>query len=304
MKKCAEIVVTYNRKKLLEENINALLEQSYKNHDIFIIDNASTDGTKEMINKYKDKRIKYFNTGKNIGGAGGFSFGIREALLKEYDYIWLMDDDSIPNEKALESLINKAALLNDDFSYLASLVYWTDGNLLQMNVPEINIKNKMDLQLDSISKNKIIPIGTSSFVGCFVNAKYSRVIGLPIREFFIYGDDVEYTGRLLKENKAFLDLDSIIIHKAPTNKGADISTDTEDRLQRYYYQSRNGMYIARKTNTRLKRLLVILKRTGKIILKSKNKKIRRIWLLYKGSIAGVFFNPKIEFVKKKKLIAI
>ena len=49
MKKIVAVVVTYNRKKLLKENLNALLNQSYKDFDILLIDNASTDGTKEYV---------------------------------------------------------------------------------------------------------------------------------------------------------------------------------------------------------------------------------------------------------------
>ena len=52
MNKIVAVVVTYNRKELLEENIKALLNQSYENLDILIIDNASTDGTEEVVKKY------------------------------------------------------------------------------------------------------------------------------------------------------------------------------------------------------------------------------------------------------------
>ena len=298
MKKCVEIVVTYNRKKLLEENINALLNQTYKNHDIMIIDNASTDGTKELIDSYNDKRIKYYNTGTNLGGAGGFAFGMREVLNlgNIYDYAWIMDDDSIPNNNALESLINKSELIGDKFSFLASLVYWTDDKLFEMNVPNLSNLSKMDIDLNLISEFKLMKIDSCSFVGCFVNLKYAQKTGLPISDFFIYGDDVEYTTRLRKFEQAYLDLDSKIIHKAPSNKGADIVTASEDRINRFYYQSRNGMYIARKNHKVLRRFKTVLKRLIKIILKSPNYKLKRIHFLIKGTFAGFFFNPKIEYV--------
>lgn len=300
MKKCAVIVVTYNRKKLLEENINALLNQTYKNHDIIIIDNNSNDGTKELIDSIRDQRIKYYNTGKNLGGAGGFSFGIKKVLEKnkEYDYAWIMDDDSIPELNSLESLIMKAEKINDKFSFMASLVYWTDNKLFEMNIPNLNYSSKMDMDLDLISKFKLIKIDSCSFVGCFVNLKFAMNIGLPISEFFIYGDDVEYTLRLRKLENAYLDLDSKIIHKAPSNKGADIVSADKERINRFYYQSRNGMYMAKKNHAIFRRLKIVCKRFINIILKSKNFKIKRIWVLIKGTVFGLFFNPKIEYVKK------
>lgn len=300
MSKCAVVVVTYNRKELLKENLEALMNQTYKNFSILVVDNASNDGTGDLVKNIKDDRIVYFNTGKNLGGAGGFTFGLREAVQKDYKYTWIMDDDSIPNEDALESLVNKAKLINDDFSYMASLVYWTDDKLFSMNIPTVNYKSKMDVRFDLISKYKIAPVETSSFVGCFVNMDIVKKVGLPISEFFIYGDDVEYTLRLKKCGESYLDLDSIIVHKAPSNKGADIATADETRIQRFYYQSRNGVYIARKNNQRLKRIKVILTRFIKILKCAPNYKFKRIWVLIKGSFAGMFFNPKIEHVEKIK----
>lgn len=104
MNKYAEVIVTYNRKKLLKENIEALLNQTFKDHDILIVDNNSNDGTKEMVAEIQDKRIKYYNTGKNLGGAGGFAFGLRKAIELGYLYAWIMDDDSIPEKRHCKAL--------------------------------------------------------------------------------------------------------------------------------------------------------------------------------------------------------
>lgn len=293
MNKYAEVVVTYNRKKLLEENIHALLEQTFVEHDIIIIDNNSDDGTKEMVAGIGDERIRYYNTGKNLGGSGGFAYGLKIAIEKGYSYAWLMDDDSIPNKDALESLLNKAEALDYRFSYMASLVYWIDGKLFDMNIPSFKSGKAMDL--DMIRKNKLILIDTSSFVGCFVNLIYAEKVGLPISEFFIYGDDVEYTARLRKEERAYLDLDSIIVHKAPSNIGADVATANKSRIDRFYFQARNGMYIARKQQKRLRRLKTICGRLIRILKFAPDCKVKRIYVTIKGTISGLFFNPKIEY---------
>ena len=76
----AAIVVTYNRKTLLVENINALLSQTRADKlDVIIIDNASNDGTYDEIKPLLDSNnnLYYTNTGDNLGGAGGFSYGIK-----------------------------------------------------------------------------------------------------------------------------------------------------------------------------------------------------------------------------------
>lgn len=301
MKNAAAVVVTYNRLNLLKESLSALLNQSVP-CDILVIDNASTDGTGDYIHSIADNRIIYRNTGKNLGGAGGFSFGMNLVENLGYQYAWIMDDDSVPQPNALESLFQKAECVNNTFSFLASLVYWTDGTVFEMNFPLYKRKDRMDICPDCISKYKMMPIENASFVGCFVNLSVSRKVGLPISEFFIYGDDKEYTGRLRKELPAFLDFDSIIVHKAPSNKGADIATAEENRISRFYHQARNGMYMARKQGFAavIKRFKIVFIRTGKILIRSKNKKCLRLWMLYKGTIAGFFFNPTIRYSSESK----
>ena len=79
MNKTCAVVVTYNRKTLLEQAVKCLLQQTCP-CDILIVDNASTDGTNELINTFTDQRISYYNTGKNIGGAGGFNIGMKKAV--------------------------------------------------------------------------------------------------------------------------------------------------------------------------------------------------------------------------------
>ena len=106
-KSVAAIVVTYNRKDLLIENIESLKQQSESdNLDIIIIDNASTDGTESALQPYiLDKSIIYINTGSNLGGAGGFNFGIGYAAKQQYKYLWIMDDDCVPEKSALKEFI-------------------------------------------------------------------------------------------------------------------------------------------------------------------------------------------------------
>ena len=94
--KVAIIVVTFNRKLLLRQCIEALLKSNYDNFDLFVIDNNSTDGTEnDLAEFWLNDKINYLNTGENLGGAGGFHFGIKNCDIKKYDFLWLMDDDTI-----------------------------------------------------------------------------------------------------------------------------------------------------------------------------------------------------------------
>lgn len=298
--KIVAVVVTYNRKELLEENIKALLSQAYSDFDIFIVDNASTDGTKEIVQKYESEKLKYINTGANLGGAGGFNFGIRQAIEQGYEYCWLMDDDTIPTKTALESLTKKAKYLKDEFSFLGSLVKWTDNkSICKMNVQIID-KNWL-YEYEKFEEG-LINVERSSFVSCYINLNVAKQVGLPITKFFIYGDDWEYTIRLGKVKKGYLDFESVVIHKMKENVTADIVTIPNQRINRCYYNFRNTFYISKKLGVieTLKYPLIYIMWVFKILIKSKNYRLKRIWNITKGFFAGIFFNPKIEYVQKKR----
>jgi GT2 family glycosyltransferase len=295
-------VVTYNRKELLKENIEALLNQEYDKLDILIINNKSTDGTEEILKQYKSKydTFDYITLQENTGGAGGFNYSIREAIIRNYDYVWLMDDDTIPKSDALKSLTEKKELLNDDFSYLASVVNWTDGNFCIMNIPK---EKKIFGESFNYIKKGLIELESSSFVSCFVNLKEMKQYGLPIKEFFIYSDDVEYTSRISSHKKAYLDLDSIVVHKMKQNAQDErFYTTDKNRIERMYYSYRNKFYILKRKG--IKEVFIYILRYFshfiKFIIRSPKYKLLKIWYMTKGMAAGLFFNPKIEYISNEE----
>ena len=95
------VVVTYNRKDLLIECLEAIQSQSYPVSSILLIDNASTDGTHDALNDkgfLKNNNFIYCLMETNLGGAGGFHEGFRRAAKLKNDFIWIMDDDTVPEK--------------------------------------------------------------------------------------------------------------------------------------------------------------------------------------------------------------
>lgn len=294
--KILAIVVTYNRKELLLENIRALLGQSYDNFNILIIDNASNDGTQESIKQFESSKIKYLRLEKNVGGAGGFSVGIKEATQQGYEYAWIMDDDTIPTKEALKSFVKKVKFLKNEFSFLCSVVKFNENEICNMNIPTIH--KKWIMEYPKIHKN-LIKVESCSFVSCFINLKFVFEIGLPIEEFFIYGDDIEYTLRLSNKTSAYIDIDSIVLHKMKSNANTDVITADKEKIGRVFYTYRNRFYLAKKKGTKQ----VIKYITGysinivKILIKSKDNRLKRMYYMTKGFFVGIFFNPDIKRIK-------
>ncbi|WP_367342063.1 glycosyltransferase family 2 protein [Limosilactobacillus sp.] len=293
--KIAAIVVTYKRKPLLKECINSLLKQTYKDLDILIIDNHSLDGTDQLVHSFKDDRVLYQDTGQNLGGAGGFQYGIREGVERGYDYLWLMDDDSIPEPKALSNLVKTHKQLPNN-GFLSSKVLWKDGSMCQMNIPKVSLNRKLT-DFEGHAKRIIM----TSFVSFFVSAQVVRKVGLPIKEFFIWADDFEYSRRISRQYPCYFVPSSIVVHKCKSNTGSNIVNDSVDRLPRYRYAYRNEVYVYRREgfagwiHLALKTILHLTR----CQLKAKDHKAERRQIILQATLKGFSFHPKIEYVKTK-----
>ena len=293
MNSVAAVVVTYNRSALLLENITCLLAQSVP-VDILIIDNNSTDDTREKLEPLiGDKKITYVNTGSNLGGAGGFQYGIRQAVESGYEYVWVMDDDCMPQADALSQLLKADARLAGGYGFLCSKVLWRDGSVCTMNVPRVTLTKPFKEY-----SGGDIPVAMASFVSLFLKASVIREVGLPIKEFFIWTDDWEFTRRISKKHPCFAVCDSVVVHKSKSNIGANIASESAERLDRFFYLYRNDVYLYRREGLKgfLYECVRLTNHFFRILLKAPDNKIKRIKIMLRGTRAGLKFRPQIEFV--------
>lgn len=296
--KIGTVVVTHNRKELLLQSIRALLKGKQAGQLIFIVDNASDDGTKEAIAPFIDNEtVFYFPTGGNFGGSYGFNYGMKQAFHYGCDYAWLMDDDCIVHPDSLAKLL---AFLEQHSSetvgFLSSRVLWKDGSISLMNVQKTSLGHK----ITDFTRNQAIRI--ASFVSCLVNLKAAEEVGLPIKDFFIWGDDVEYTYRLSEKFPSYFVADSIVEHHSAVNAGVNIVTADADRLERYRYAYRNESYFYTKSKLAGKTYLFfkICLHTARILFKHCNHKFRRLHYVYHYTFEGKRFHPHIEYVFSKE----
>lgn len=295
----AAVVVTFNRKQLLKKSIDALLQQSFKDYDIIIIDNASTDGTKEYITDYiVNGSVKYYNTGKNLGGAGGFNYGIRRAVEENYGYVWLMDDDTIAYTDSLDELMKADdffAQKGIEYGFLSSTAVWKDGTACKMN-RQLQVKDWYNYS--ELLKYGIIKVFTATFVSFFVKTSVVKDVGLPISDFFIWSDDIEYSGRIAKKYPCYVVGKSQVLHDTANNDGPDIASDNGERLSRFKFAYRNEVYIAKRNGIKsmIRQFLKICIHLWRILTHSKVKRLKKMAIVIGASFSGLFFCPKIEKV--------
>lgn len=232
MDRVCAVIVTYNRKELLRECLRAVLSQTRPPDHVLVVDNASTDGTPEMLRE-EFPQVEVLRLPENQGGAGGFHEGMKRAYEAGFDWLWLMDDDTIPNPEALRELLTAEACLKQTgipTKALASKVLWTDGRPHPMNTPwpKPSFKGRIC---------QVHPVVWASYVSALVKRDAIREKGFPKREFFIWNDDVEY---FLRMGGVFLAHKSVVIHKTK-----NIYTPADSRDGRYYYQARNRTWLLR-----------------------------------------------------------
>jgi GT2 family glycosyltransferase len=176
---------------------------------------------------------------ENRGGAGGYHFGIRQAYDIGADWIWTLDDDSVPEPSALSALLDAAARLPDS-GFLASAVLWTDGSPHVMNQPHFVGRDDSDTPA----------IRSASFVSILINRTAIATVGYPIRQFFIHYDDMEYTRRITTAGfPAFLVKASRATHATVSNAGVTLrnmrSIRPEQRTE-WEYTIRNLVAVNRR----------------------------------------------------------
>ena len=289
MEKVNAVVVTYNRKELLEECLNALLNQSYKLNRIIIIDNASNDGTRQLLKeKYNFTNVDVLTLSKNTGGAGGFYYGTKRAI-NDADWVWEMDDDTIPTPTALEELLKAKEKINRDISFLASTVFGLNGE--PMNVPHIDERpseNGYSTWYTGL-KDGIVEIESATLVSLLFNINAIKKIGAPHPYFFIWGDDTEYTLRMTHfYGKAFFVGNSEVIHKRKDGQLISVLNDSnKNRIKMYKMMYRNNLVCVKNYHSKnvfFNTLLGDLKISFKALIKSKDHK----WLRFKSVQAGIF----------------
>lgn len=245
MKRVEAVVVTFNRKEMLVKCLNAILNQTVKVDKVIIIDNCSTDDTIGLLTEHgylNKEEIEFRRLNKNTGGAGGFYEGMKIARSMKPDWVWIMDDDVIPETTCLEELLKADEITTEDVSFYASAIRNADG--LAMNVPKIS-KTQFTKYTDwyKYLEFGMVDIVKATFVSLLINGKAIEKCGLPWAPFFIWGDDSEYTQRIIRDyGPAYMVGNSKAIHlRGSAEELSIVKEENVNRIPMYFYFYRNNL---------------------------------------------------------------
>lgn len=232
---CA-VVVTHDRRELLERCLSHLEAQTRAPERVLVVDNASSDGTAEMLAGREG--IEVLRLPDNAGSAGGFASGLEWACSAGCDWIWLMDDDTFAEERALDELVVGAERAPRRPAVMASVVRWRDGRLHPMNRPWLRLPPRGEFaQAAGVG---LAPIRAATWVSTLVRSDAVVEHGLPRSHYFVWLDDIEYTARLLRDANGYLAPESGVVHWTP--RASDTLSDTRGR---FYFKVRNHLWLLR-----------------------------------------------------------
>ena len=234
-------IVTHNRRELLRECLTQLKAQTRPLDEIVVIDNGSEDGTGAMLTEeFPD--VDVISYPDNRGASHGFSRGVTLALERDFDWLWLIDDDGIARPDALAELLAALEELDDTPALLCSRVEWLDGMPHTMNFPVM--ARERDKPVVADLRDGVVPIRAATYVSLLLSRSAMESTHPPLAKFFYQTDDIEYTARLLRDRPGYYVARSVVLHKTPRQHTA-ISDD-----RRFYYHARNTLLMLRSRGWR------------------------------------------------------
>ncbi len=289
----AAVVVTFNRLEKLKTVIASIEAQTHQPEWLVIVDNASTDGTKEYLAGLGSSlELVNIRLETNTGGAGGFSTGMERGYELGADFVWIMDDDCYPTPTSLDKLIDgfdgAVEELGEDVPFSCSIVHFVDGSICEMN----NAVPTWDWGRLLVKGQQNVMVRSASFVSVLIPRLSIERHGLPYSEYFIWFDDQEYTLRLTGVCPGVQVLDSVVVHDMGDNKGVNFGQINASNSWKFAYGIRNEASFRLHHQGLLQylmfcaRVLVVMRR-GRVAGGLQRKMAGKL-------LQGISFNPKIR----------
>ncbi|KAA1427132.1 glycosyltransferase family 2 protein [Nocardioides antri] len=224
----AIVVVTYNRAELLEGMLAGLSRLDPAPDAVFVVDNASTDRTPEVIAQATLPGLVPIVSDENLGGAGGFRLGVKTAHDAGYDRIWLMDDDVVPAPDCL------GVLLSYDEDCLMAVREDPQGRLAEYAATRFDldhpwvIKPKTGSIVTSYPDRAAMPetveLENVAFEGFMIRRGVVDAVGLPDASFFIFYDDCDYAIRARRAGFRILAVrDAVLVRQLDFDQQHDLA---------------------------------------------------------------------------------
>lgn len=253
-------VLNYNNFKSTKSCIYSILKSNFKNLEILIVDNKSTDNSFIHL-KEEFMEIKCIQSSFNGGYAAGHRMSVNYAIKNNFEFIWILNNDLTVRKNTLQELINAYNKMGIGLygsitlkSENPDIVNFGGGTSDDIKSPlRYNDFEGFTLEKynSTVGERKVQCIEGSSFL---IPLEIIKKYGFMKEDFFMYGEETDYCYRLKKKGiNSFLITSSIVIH---CGEGSFFNSP----IVRYYTR-RNGLYFE-KTHYNISIISNIQKRSG------------------------------------------
>ncbi len=238
------VVVTYNSEASIRRLLASLLKQTYPLKQIVIVDNDSQDNTCQIIQKFNTTNIQLYQLNKNLGGAGGFAYGLEQAMRFSPDMVITFDDDAYPKDLVF---IENMVKIKQQYRYDVVAPLVVDTNNHELTAYEYIIEKQRCKKVASIQKRTLFVADIKLFNGVLFDKKVIEQLKGPRPEFFIRGDEQEFKMRILQAGfHAITYTSCIVYHPTSVNEYYYIGNQRYHHLDssfKLFYSTRNQYYI-------------------------------------------------------------
>lgn len=279
--KVAIIILNWNSFNTTKDCLISLDKISYPNYRIIIVDNHSADGSPELFRNRFPQHHLIVNA-ENLGFPGGNNVGIKWALKNDFQYILLLNYDTIANPDFLDKLIEVAekrpsiGILGPCIKFYSKPEKaWSYGGYIDSKTGRPFHLNKMS----EIGHKILVEVEWVSGCGLLIKSDVVRNIGLLDQEYFFGIEDADWCLRAIKAGyKVVFVPESTIYHKTSITRFKEKYTHVH-----HYYNMRNLLIFIEKHGSfnflfLISFLFSLLKRATWSLIKLDIKSIRALWL--------------------------
>ncbi|MGH9112805.1 MAG: glycosyltransferase, partial [Acidimicrobiales bacterium] len=185
----AAVVVTYNRRDVLRASLAGLLSQTRPLDEVIVVDNASSDGTAEMVTAELPS-VRLIEMPHNTGPGGGYAEGLRTAVASGHDWVWVFNDDDVPDPDALAVMLDAVAEPPARTGIVGCGRRDATG---RPNAIGTRWKHRhAPVPAPADVAGPPVALDVISFSASLVSSALVRAIGVPRADYFMMVEDLEY----------------------------------------------------------------------------------------------------------------
>ncbi|GFI49553.1 galactofuranosyltransferase GlfT2 [Lachnospiraceae bacterium] len=241
----AVIICNYNGGEDTVKCIDAVIKSKDIECDIYVVDNASTDGSADRIGRQYGERVAIVQNAENLGGSGGFGRGLRMAVEEGYPYIMMLDNDAYVDTDTIKKL-HRYLEENPDVGIVGAKIMMSDDPKRIMDYAKtIDFETFMDGskwcgKLDSEEAKEPRECDFAAATAAMVRREVLLKCGGMDEAHFIYYDDIELGYRIKQSGYKVVSLGSAKAwHKSGMTK------KTTNTFARYYLTRNRYRFFAK-----------------------------------------------------------